>query len=229
MPNVNSVLKRFFLVPLVFVTFAGCKNFSTDSISEIQQIMPLAVGNEWIYGDKNFDSIGHITFLYNDTLKIRSVVNDHGQILYYDQLGFFGSHAFILKANGLWSFVTGELSPNLELFEIPYPIKKDTLIVLDTTLKQGIVDSNGNYTSDEVIETIILKNENVLINVPAGSFFCYQYQIDQTVISTKNVVGRHDVYYALNLGKVYEEYFYSNPLIPLRRSYIRSLKSYHLN
>ncbi|MDP4221055.1 MAG: hypothetical protein Q8916_03220 [Bacteroidota bacterium] len=222
---------HYLLASMVLVTVStGCQsNSASNPASNV--IMPLASGNEWIYVAEGFDSKGNLIHNGQDTTKIVSVSAVNGETMYFDADSPLFRHAYFYRRDGLWSysyeFEKLDTSGSATLL-LPFPMSLDSVIIFGTAFRLVNLDTGGSIRMDTVITTITVKNNNLPISVPAGSFVCILYRQDDTDTFTHEVLKRRDSYYALNVGLVYEEDF-SSFLAPLYLQTSLSLRSYTLH
>lgn len=189
-----------YLLAIISIVMISCSNdSSTNADNEGQEgIIPLQVGNTWNYETFLYDSVGTLA---NTDTEYREVISDtliDGDRWFKTN---FLAEYLSNRSDGLWQrnrrfFYTPE-NKNKELdepwFRIPFPLK------LNETKKVGA----ATYT---------LVEEDVTVEVPAGTFSCYVYRKNY---STSLGVPEYFVYYSPKVGLVKEtwekEYKPSDP------------------
>ncbi len=193
-------MKKYLL--LVFcLGIISCKS-STDTGTQNQTvIMPLAIGNTWIYLDNGYDSNGHLFVPSTyDTLLISDTITYGKDILYKPQNRLI---YYTNKANGLW--VRYDLAPSEEIFFAKYPAKdgdifrRDSLIVTKESSPDPLGLTIGNFIVSSTTESV---------TVPAGTFVCYKYNADYYDTTSHQLVDRVNSFYAPNVGRIKSEDFH---------------------
>jgi hypothetical protein len=144
-------MKQMILALVVF-TFL-CISCKKDDNKSSKQIIPLSVGNQWVYKYYNSEKEA----LVMDTIIIESTFEDGGYQVYQfsDDDYTFGEHSLFYKGSDLWGY------------EIPSGIATATILVPQKkTLNSQILNDDGH------IRTVVSLNEK--ISVPAGTFSCYK-------------------------------------------------------
>src|SRR5438128_6808844 len=99
MINPIPTMKKYLLLAFSFVIIS-CKNSAETGTQSQDVIMPLAIGNTWIYTDNGYDSNGHlIAPSPSDTLQISDTVTNGKYILYIPRNRDI---YYTNKADGLW-------------------------------------------------------------------------------------------------------------------------------
>lgn len=162
------------------VLSAGCSD-APSGPSAAGQIIPLEVGNYWIYSYRKFDSAGGISYSMEWTEAVDSDTVIDGERLYSIRdivsmfIGF--KQYYVNRSDGVYCYSPG--SEPLSLY-IKYPVQQNELIV-------------RRYDTLRVINAM-QKTET-----PAGWFYCVVYQSVHT-LSTGPVY--ETTYYCPGIGKV---------------------------
>jgi hypothetical protein len=144
------MLKRIghLIILLIILTLiAGCAKKKDD-------IIPLKVGNLWIYKTDKYDQNGTLNSSQYSSHCILKDTSKYGETFYL----FEGFLPWINKADGL--YVLGQDSLP-ELF-LKYPAPE-----------------NDSYTN-KMNDSIIIKKTDEKLNIPSGNFKCYKYQVNNT-------------------------------------------------
>ncbi|MGA2296122.1 MAG: hypothetical protein ABSG15_01060 [FCB group bacterium] len=155
--------KILLLVRVLFLTsILGCKS-CTKSDSPVSPtisgvLIPLKIGNKWIYQDKQFDNpinpkIGKDTlYIIKDT-----IINGETWYIPYGEINI----PCINRSDGFYSM----LPDSLQNFNITLLFKYPANI--GDMWNTGDSNREGNYT---------LLSKNDTVTVTAGTFICYKYQ-----------------------------------------------------
>ncbi len=192
-------MKKYLFLAFCFAIIS-CKN-STDTGTQSQGvIMPLAIGNTWIYLDNGYDSNGHLivpsrldTLLINDTItygKDVLYIPQNRKIYYYN------------KTDGL--SIRYNFAPEETLFA-KYPAKAGDIFRHDSYIltKESSPDPLGLAAADYIVSST---TESV--TVPAGTFICYKYNADYYDTTKHQLLDRYNTYYAPNVGMIKSEDFH---------------------
>jgi hypothetical protein len=192
-------MKKYLLLAFCFAIIS-CKN-STDTVVQGQSvIMPLAIGNTWIYIDNGYDSNGHLIVpTPSDTLLISDTLSYGKDIIYIPQ----NRHIYYVnRADGLRIRYDGYFD---ETFIAKYPAKAGDIFRHDRYLitKESSPDPIGVAAGDLIVSSTIES-----VTVPAGTFICYKYNEDYYDTASHQLLDRFNTYYAPNVGMIKEEDFY---------------------
>lgn len=143
-------MKHFFL--LLALTLTACNNGATPcvAIKTSGQILPLSIGNTWIYHITELD-FGTITKSLYDTVTISRDTFINGEKWF-----FYSGEIVINRSDGLWGF---------------YQISKDSItpvLVWEYPIKSGNV-------IHQPYDSIIVAATDTVISVPYGCFFSNVY------------------------------------------------------
>ena len=154
----NFIMKNILLI--VSIVLMGislsCKKNENPVLSTVQppivpdtssNLLPLNIGNEWIYKTTFLDSMQNIQSVQYDTFKVAADTILSNEAWYVTDFGYLKE-----KTDGLWSWIG---YPKL-LYKYPAKIG-DTIQTTDAINK--IISTNENYT------------------VPYGTLPCYHYQL----------------------------------------------------
>jgi hypothetical protein len=149
-------MKKILFILALFILALNGSQIDDKKPPKKDEIWPLAVGNRWIYQNTEYDSIGNIKKITNDTISVISdsyVANEHlYQLIHNNNI----KNDFMLLTNrqdGLWCIEPNEDIENLTLlFKYPVQvgdsfycsIKADTLYVESINEKVKIKSGN-NY------------------------------------------------------------------------------------
>jgi hypothetical protein len=159
----TSVDDRFYmqyLSELEKVTFG-----SGDTVGSSSEILPLAVGNSWIYAITAFDSLGNVLGNGIDTSIVSrdtTIDNETWYILYNRgapvNLG-------INRSDGYWSRAV-TLSPNTT----------NIATLGDPYLSAKFPTATGQVFVNETGYSTVVLDTDTTVTVPAGTFRCYEYK-----------------------------------------------------
>lgn len=188
----------FLFVPIIVLILSGCSdNNSTDVQEELQHtfnaITPLSQGNIWGYN--------HISLEYKDKdtsfisgnhfIELTEEKDKNGRVHYFTNGGITGPQWWLYtNSQGLW--ITDLLDNRYEIFAAKYPCQAGDK--WKTTSEYDL----SSQAECEVIST----NEKRIVD--GKEYLCIHYRSTDL----KNPEKVVDSYYALNIGKVQEVYFY---------------------
>jgi hypothetical protein len=160
-------------VIITIILISGCEQ-ETDSTSNLSKpvnyncidasqncdIVPLAVGNTWIYQIINYDTLGNETARFNDTTSIVTDTVIDGETWYtYEQ----SSEWYTNKIDGFYLFIN-----NKKVMIYKYPVKKGDAF----SMREG--------------SNILIESNDTLITTAAGTFSCVTYKIiENSSLETK--------------------------------------------
>lgn len=198
-------MRRYVTLFLLATAAAGCDVVGPQEIAPPEPILPLAVGNTWVYTTVSYDYEG----APRDTVtRLEGVFADStvdGETWYAWGKGETSDEAeadafhhtrsrlwYTLRDDGLWRGPPGSATP---WHEIPYPAS------VGETNRPRLIDGRtvggGNMT---------LVSTDTTVTVAAGTFRCYHYQ-EQGVYTPYHA---NDRFYAPGVGRVLSvnrEYF----------------------
>lgn len=157
------------MLQIAFLLFSGCDK--NDNINEKGEIIPLKVGNYWIYSNQYFRSsdIESIDSAVSITYKIHKNVKLQNK--YYFIFGFAStSDIGVNDKEGFWA-KGGDIFEDISLNE-RIPDSLELLFKYPTQVGDKWFGHFNIFFSD----TLITKNLNVSVQVPAGTFNCVHYQ-----------------------------------------------------
>jgi hypothetical protein len=181
--------------------FSGCKenDNSTASLTSWDVIVPLSVGNQWIY--LVTDSTASSGRFIVDTITVQiirdtTIQNEKWYMAERHSHTFIPTDAskkyntalWINRADGHW---VGPYGPGMQF-----------LLYLAVKYPASVNDSwqlpQWDYTYPIITPTVI--STNVRVDVPAGQFVCYEieYRDSVTLVPSK-------AYYAINIGLIKSE------------------------
>ena len=179
--------------------FTGCTSSNQPSSTALS-LMPLAVGNQWVYRVTSLDTNGVVTGVENDTIRVLKDTTFGGQTCYVlsslntdRSPGYFQS-----RSDGIWA-PSGNSYAMQKWFSYPAKVGDTTMI----------------YSHDPVV----VRNVDTLVAGPGGAWRCCVYNLDNVFIE----------YYAPGVGLCREEFWYESlPSIRNYNYERRELLSYSL-
>ena len=200
----------------------GCSEDSTGPSSN-GVIMPLAVGNEWVYKVSFYNSDGTVNNTFFDTLRIYDKLYD-GQDTIYAFTNNDRYNSNDVGANRADGYYT--LSPGPLKIQAKYPTYSGEVFRIDT-LRGSTLDPGT------IVMTYSCELTNTTIGIPAGSYMCTKYRIhsvgtyqEDSTKPIENFENLSECWYAPGIGEV-KNLFYSWD-DSLLLAYKRELVSYHL-
>jgi hypothetical protein len=208
-------MRKLFYLGFVIILFASCEKDDSNSINdsvEKTNYFPLGIGNYWIYKHYDIDSLGNET----ERDRIDSVIINRDTIINNNQY-------FILEGTN-YPF-------NGESWGIVDILRDSSGYVVNE--KGKIKFSSENFTDTLASEIEVINEDTLYILtyrmekltnhavVPAGEFEALNYK--GTVITSNPSQGVKNPrymnnYFANNVGKILETYFFlSSPIIGERR------------
>jgi hypothetical protein len=192
--------KFLLIVLLQLIMINGCeKNTNQVAIAQTDVLMPLAVGNTWIYKHTLLDSNNQVEFDGYDTLKVLkdSIINGNT---------FFGCSNGRFYRNTSWG---------LEMYYSFYNTNIIQHLQFPTAVNNSWVNFSADYpdstsgNNDSLRVKYTTHNIDTLINVPKGNFNCIRYKQS---LDGKNgtpftmfyeaILEPVDAYYTKNIGVV---------------------------
>ncbi|TAL70857.1 MAG: hypothetical protein EPN82_00715 [Bacteroidetes bacterium] len=172
---------KLFLLIISLIISIGCQDNSTNT-NNSNYIIPLALGNYWVYRNDGYDTLGQYHGSYNDTLKIVSEDN--------------------IKIGKIYGFINGDLITECMnksdgfyfIYDYsPQPIES-TMVFKYPGFAGEIFNSNFGIANIESTDT--------LVEVPAGKFHCYKYKINR---SFSDRMTQEIYYISPGIGEIYIE------------------------
>jgi len=217
----GNAMKKITIIYFALATLiiTGCKDKSVEPLPPVQYdtLMPLSVGNYWLYREYELNSDGSggtpsqwkFGFIIDDTLT--QIINGErilsyklfncGEELepYYDKPGSFeGSKIIYQNRNGLYysgneKYDMVKMSFNDLIF--PYPAEKGK----STNGHVFYYSTLGNYSNvlDEVITQYTCVSTDSLFTTPLGDFRCIVFKMAYTDFEP---LYRYGVYYFVKPG-----------------------------
>lgn len=196
---------KYLLVYLAIIIFSGCESDTTGPSMPEGPIMPLAVGNTWIYKTSSLNNDGSTDSIYYDTIAIKGVTIVNGDSIFYFDHGTAG----LLSGTSYSIAIFGD--NNFKLFA-KYPTRPGEIFRRDTLTFVEYDTSGSVLEKDTSHITFVTKEIPSIITVPAGTYTAVHYQYD---ILNKNFSNRGVYYYAPGVGEVYSYYYiWNNGLVP---------------
>jgi hypothetical protein len=157
--------------------------------------MPLAIGNTWEYSTTFFDAAGNVNGTSLDTTFIQNTSQIGGEtfdfVRHYSPPNLPSATGYENKADGLWVHQEGEAMMPYNMLSIPYPIAANV-----------VIKQTSPFSSE-----VVLLSADTVISVPRGSFHALKYQRNYLNEVTGNAVFRDVLYYSVNVGLIYSEYY----------------------
>lgn len=208
----------------------GCSEGATGP-STSSVIMPLAVGNEWIYKTTSYHYNPTRIDTYFDTVKIvRSYVAKGDTVFEFSGTNQYSLYAYQAGTNRNDGYYT-EASKGMKIF-VKYPVLEGDVFRRDTSYS---IPTGGTINTKEYTYTkYMCKQASTFATVPAGIFLCniYQYYTSGTYRwnigdPSTYVKDMTESWYSPGLGEVMNlRYWGSDSLVLYLK---RELISYHLN
>jgi hypothetical protein len=181
------------IIFLLFIAVVGCENKLILGPEPPDSIMPLTVGNQWVYQYTAFDIVPPDTMFY-DTVTfdvITALDNNFYTVEYSGVVDTFPNYSYFRSINGGLE----QLDVNTQPF--------DTVLVF-----RFPVTLNQNYFLSTSVVTV--EATDTMISVSGGSFPSVYYHIIQMDTSGTVVLYDGKIFYSLNVGQVKAEKYYYN-------------------
>lgn len=185
------------ILTIIFVLLS-CDDKSSDPNGNNADLIPLEVGNKWVYelNDFNDSSEALIDTLINE-IKYKEDINN--ETFYYMSVDSDtpASFRYINRKQGLW--VSWNFSQDNEKQIVKYPIKLNDSVLFDYFIR---THENGQvYDTLRVYKKITGMNR--AISVPAGKFNCIEItQIMYNTGGEQNTAFKIIEYYEPGIGKI---------------------------
>jgi hypothetical protein len=194
-------MRIVYVISFFVFAIVGCESQSAYVEPLDDVIMPLALGNTWVYELTRFADDGSVGSVELDTTRIVKVTDYTGEVRYYTYFENDMGSYYTNKSDGLWSGSFSSAGSRSQL-SVPYPAEIGDFTDLDTMI-QYIWDSTmRDRLYDTVITRITLKEKNVGVEVKAGTYACYHYEMQMKRGYSGLVVFNSDYYYAPNVGRI---------------------------
>ncbi|MES2766499.1 MAG: hypothetical protein V4642_11550 [Bacteroidota bacterium] len=190
----SAIFKLCFYV--ILVSIASCSDNSTEPDSaKSEGIIPLKVGNQWIFKRYEIDSTGNQIAEYRDTMKITGTKMFGSEVWYKTYIsagsGYITAEVFQLnRADGLWNRDYIE-EPNLS---IKFPAK------VGDTFFSGEPDDPQDTMYHRKMHVI---STDTMITTPAGTFKCYAY----AYYYNNSQILAQTLFYSPAIGYIKEELY----------------------
>lgn len=153
----KAIILVLFLIPLL----AACSSTNTPVTQSSNDLMPLAVGNQWTYHEWRADSTHVLRPQADFTITLLSTSVKGGNTYYQSDLGA----RYFYTSQGLWSETNGVLSPH---FFAKHPVVLNEQMALDSV---AITDEQSPDPLDLAIGTQTLTGENVPYTTSSGTTY----------------------------------------------------------
>lgn len=219
-----KVQSFFFGIAVLFALGIGigrCADEPNATVSSTA-IMPLTIGNSWVYTTTSFDTGGVITSKVNSVVKVISKstnsLNSERYTVVTDGIG----PAYGLRGGTLFLYFPSSDSDSVAVAKFPARAR-DTI----QKLRVELIDSTIR-TAEAVL---VVVNTDTLISVSAGSFHCQKYHHEFAEAENHYLNGKTEYYYSPGVGMVAEVHFdwrYNDKFSGKRVSWRRELQSFQL-
>lgn len=181
-------MKNLLIFGFVFIFIFSCSDNTTVSNNSTKEILPLKVGNSWIYTRQNFHSSKRDSVTYIDTMKY--IVS--GSISLNDENWYFleynsekDDYIYANRSDGLWCIYakdSNNINRSAAKLFLKYPTKVNDI---------NSIDDSVSYSTIKVDYKIV---------TAAGQFSCIKY-------SKSELAGvlNCGLYYSAGVGKVMSE------------------------
>jgi hypothetical protein len=165
--------RRFVLSILLVFVFTSCSDLSTvPQAQSISNLLPLAVGNQWISQLTYFDSLGNaLSSLPPESLLVRAdTLIDGVRWFYHSYLG----HLLAYRNSEIGSLMR-LVSPNTD--GRVCLVYKQSARVGESYGFPVVTFSGYNAWLDDSIYKCTNMSLDTIISVPAGTFHCYRFRV----------------------------------------------------
>lgn len=198
-------MRKLFVFGLAIALLASCKKDSNPGENgENQSYFPLEIGNYWVYQHYNIDALGSET----ETDKTDSIIVSRDTLI-NEYVYYILEGTNYPYRSGRWGIVDIVRDSN------GYLVNYKGITQCAQNNSSDILASKTEIIGQDTLYTLSYQMENMSenITVPAGIFDVLNYK--GTVISKEEIPGIQNPrylnnYYAKNVGKVLESYFYFN-------------------
>jgi hypothetical protein len=182
--------------------------------SRYDVVMPLAIGNSWIYKYEKFDEDrkreGRPEL---DTIKIIKSSRLDEDKIYFDSYDSERSYSagFFNRKNGLWQYLNDDVISDDKKMIVPYPVRIDSAVVTGyPELDNGENNPNRGHEDTLMVTRVTLKEEDHSVTVPAGTFHCLKYLSEDVLRSDDSVTTYANLYYCIGKGLISKELYNRN-------------------
>jgi hypothetical protein len=183
-------LAIFLLIGFSLFIFSSCKTSHSlaNSSQNDQQILPLKVGDTWVFRYTHFDTTGAIQKTVYDTLMISTDTLVAGDTWY--EFSTHNGRFYTNKPDGLWMMAGGT-----------YPITPTLLYKYPASVGDSW---NTSYANSMTLQ-VSVEQVNVSLTVPQGKYPCYEYR------TSYNSKPQEDDYFCPGVGFIADDYYsYTN-------------------
>ena len=163
----RSAMNRFILIiSFVFFLLAGCSEDSTEP-SDHGVLVPMKVGNIWIYQTTDYDENGDISYVSLDTFSITKKYTVDSDDVYLRRAIYHIGDEYIDEVFGYYSNKSDGFHFHGFIFD-DQPPGKQSLLINKYPTEEGDKFNTMDY------EFLVEKTDEN-IKIPAGEFSCYKY------------------------------------------------------
>ena len=199
-------MTRFLSICTLLLLFSCSKNDDDQTILPPEDYYQLNVGNYWVYDRYNVYPDGTEELLdRKDTVSVVGTTTLNNQV-YFEFSGtqFGGDYQKLVRdSSGFLVEDNGKILFSTQIFNTV--LRQDTIWTSDSPLVQSVYE---------------MKPDEVLIDVPAGVFPCYEYEATVTSFETDPPfdVKYHSTFYSDDIGLVKQTgSYYSTSAFTLER------------
>lgn len=220
-------MKPVVVVISILILISSCEgkieNPATGTLDTVL-LMPLEPGNQWVYeveGNQFYSQITHLVesvakYQYQDTqIDMYYIVADYG-IGTYAYYYYYHEDAFNHTLH--W-----KIEPDNPTYCFKYPVERG-----DEWENEFILEYTNEY-----LDEYRLVSKHSRVTVPAGTFQCYEYEIERTGITNDGYISRYrdNYYFKPGIGMVAHKHTVINLDNPNDTSvyWMRRLESYSIN
>jgi hypothetical protein len=195
-------MRIVYVISFFVLAIVGCESQSAYVEPLDDVIMPLALGNTWVYELTRFADDGSVSTVELDTTRVVKVTNYTGEVRYYTYFENDMGSYFTNRPDGLWSGGgdAGDVNPHLYL---PYPSVVGQYVDLDRKASLRY-DDKGHLMPDTLVTRMTVVELNSTVSVKAGTYTCRRYELTE-FWSSGLVFYRSSEYYIPNVGLVLRE------------------------
>jgi hypothetical protein len=187
-----------YLSLLIFLLAGGC---ASDSLQVEDQlpIIPLAVGNQWVWKHTVIDSTNHVVSSTQSTLRIIGDTIINGEQWYIPDRNYYQTN----RPDGIWSATKSD--PLKSKRDYKHPVNINEVMHSDTV-------SYGSGPKDYHIYDYVLKEKGQPISVIAGQFAANRYEpviknLDGTLASDSSCNCRSIEWFSPGYGLIKVEFY----------------------
>jgi len=199
-------MRKCILVSVILVVLGlSCDLFNNEQDMVSGDLMPLAVGNYWVYETTYLDVLKD-TIRYEVTQQVEVPIGDTSYTAYAANFVPFpeglAPHYWLRRNGELGIYTMGGISDTDTLFinEVEYKLPSEVGETIQTPQISFSYDRFEFYISDTLSITLIDDAREII--TPAGTFECYVYRF--TLSNGEDVIANWDylIYYSLGVGLV---------------------------